>query len=605
MPQFNELPMVSNSKPYVRWWWFSGPLDYQEIATQLNWIAKNGFGGVEIAWVYPYTKIDASEGPEFLDSEFQSYVQFTIEQCKLRNLGCDLTFGTLWPFSGTFIPDEFASKTYEGMSNQRVNRSWEARYAKSEAKILDHLDKQAFAWYSAFLMEHGFKSFSTIQPLSFFCDSWEVEPRKLSYRTFTADFEKKYGYTYNFLTRDPDQRFDYRQLISERILTDFYEPYAQHCKESGAFSRIQCHGAPTDILAAYAKADIPESETLLFNPKFASFAASAAALWKKNIVSSESFTCLYGWVPSPATPPHIKEEQIDDLRCIADAQFAWGINRIVWHGMPYSTTKEPKQFYATTHVGPDSGFAEQLPQFNAYLEEISGILSKGETISSLCILLPLEDQWMLDRLPKNLEKPSSIYWWELQELSIPQPLMQYRPLWFSAEWLNDLSYKENRLLYKDNPIGALYCMSEYMCFSSLEKLSTLCTLGAPIYFSRLPKEPGTKKHASYQNCLSLISAFVPSQTTELKPILRSKTPLDYWCKKDGNIYHLFISHPQMRNLRYPLPHGFAKSVLPQKVQATFYAQNKPYELHLEFPKGSSLLIEINNRLQKVTIRKFN
>ncbi|MGH0054299.1 MAG: hypothetical protein ACQ5SW_12985 [Sphaerochaetaceae bacterium] len=598
--------MATTAKPYVRWWWFSGALDYQDIEAQLEWTKTMGFGGVEVAWVYPYPNTKQEDGPKFLDEDFQSYVQYTLEQCKQKGLGCDLTFGTLWPFSGTFIPEKFTSKTGEGLSTQRVNRNWESRYTQSEAMILDHLDVNALRWYSSYLYEHGFATFVKMGPISLFCDSWEVEPENLSYASLQNDFLKTYGYLYNFSTEDPNQRYDYRALVSERILTQFYQPYAQYCKEIGAFSRVQCHGAPTDILAAYAYVDIPESETLLFDPEFALLAASAAALEHKPIVSSESFSCLYGWVPSPSKPPYIKQEQIDDLRCIADAQFAWGVNRVIWHGMPYSTEQTPHHFYATVHVGPDGNIASELARFNAYLEEISEVLTKGETFSNLCILLPLEDQWMREKIPEALSKPSSTYWWELQELEIPQPLMQYSPLWFSPHWIDDLSYQREQLFYKQTPIGALYCMNEYMSFSSLKRLVRLSVQGAPIYFSQLPKEPGTMRHdEAYRQYLSILSTTPPARTESLRPILQSSTPIDYWCRKDGDTYYIFLSHPAMRNLRYPLPYGYAQSIKPQTVQAVFYSTNNTYSLCLQFPRGESLLVTIKDASQDVTIRPLH
>src|SRR5208283_3112013 len=41
------------SKPYVRWWWIQGPYREPDIVFQLDWVKANGFGGVELAWIYP------------------------------------------------------------------------------------------------------------------------------------------------------------------------------------------------------------------------------------------------------------------------------------------------------------------------------------------------------------------------------------------------------------------------------------------------------------------------------------------------------------------------------------------------------------------------
>ncbi len=588
--------MFSDARPYVRWWWFSGPLEIRAIDEQLDWIASHGFGGVEIAWVYPRKDCKAEEGPRFLDEQFQYYVEYTIRGCKKRNLGCDLTFGTLWPFSGTFIPEQYGTKTLTGEQPQTVDRSWEARYASGPARVLDHLDEKALTWYASHLLEHGFEKFCTIAPLSLFCDSWEVETHNLGFNGFAEAFLAKFGYSYDPKNNSRDQRFDYRCLISQRVLTDFYQPFSTICHQVGATSRVQCHGAPTDMLAAYALVDIPESETLLFDPDFSLLAASAAAMEHKRLVSSETFSCIYGWVPNPATPPGLKAEKIDDLRCVADAQFAWGVNRVVWHGKPYETLDNPNEFYATVHVGPNSALQPYLLPFNAYLATLSEFLSKGEAESRLSILLPLEDQWMQDELPQQKQKPSSRFYWELQELKIPDELLVYRPLWFSPLWLKDLVFAQGLLRYKHRTIDALLCQNEWLTFNSLKHLLELKNLGAPIYFTTIPMQPGTNKHPQYESLTATIRREFP---THLKPLLKSSQPLDFWCRRQDDRYFLFISHPGMRKLRYPLLYDYASTLKPIVVEAVFSTQQNAYALNLEFPRCGSLAFEIDDMHMQV------
>lgn len=588
--------MFSDARPYVRWWWFSGPLDNQAIDEQLDWLACHGFGGVEIAWVYPTKGAKPEDGPYFLDEQFQYYVKHAIKGCKKRNLGCDLTFGTLWPFSGTFIPEKHGTKTLTGEKPQTVDRSWEARYASHPARVLDHLDAKALDWYASHLFEHGFEDFCRLAPLSLFCDSWEVETHNLGFKGFAEAFKARFGYEYNPQDHSTTQRFDYRSLISERVLSDFYQPFNAICHQRGATSRVQCHGAPTDMLSAYALVDIPETETLLFDPDFALLAASAAAMEQKQLVSSETFSCLYGWVPSPASPPGLRTEKIDDLRCVADAQFAWGVNRVVWHGKPYETIKNPNEFYATVHVGPNSALQPYLLPFNAYITKLSELLTQGETESRLSILLPLEDQWMRDELPHNKKKPSSNYWWELQELKVPEALLPYRPLWFSARWVKDLVFEQGKLHYKGRTIDALLCISEWMEYEILASLLHLKAQGAPIHFSTIPKEPGSITHSSFETLTNTIHTDFP---VNLRPMLKTSQPLDFWCRKLEERYILFVSHPHMRNLRYPLPYDYASTLEPIHLDAVFSTRQSSYALTLDFPKCGSLAFEIDDRSKLV------
>ena len=109
--------------------------------------------------------------------------------------------------------------------------------------------------------------------------------------------------------------------------------------------------------------DIPESEAILFPPPFSRIAASAAALSGKPVVSAETFTCLYGFVTRANLEPYRywHKEQVADLKLLADALFAQGVNQIVWHGMPFNGPGGRNEFYASVHVGPDAAFAAELP----------------------------------------------------------------------------------------------------------------------------------------------------------------------------------------------------------------------------------------------------
>ena len=208
-------------------------------------------------------------------------------------------------------------------------------------------------------------------PSALFCDSLEIETRRLWDPKLWDRFAERFGYRLEDLEDqiddDPDLRYDYRTMIAEAILHEFYEEFAAICRRHGAFSRVQCHGAPTDLLAAYAAVDIPESEAILFPPPFSRIAASAAALSGKPAVSAETFTCLYGFVTRTNLEPYRywHKEQVADLKLLADALFANGVNQIVWHGMPFNGPAGRNEFYASVHVGPDCAFAAELPAFNA------------------------------------------------------------------------------------------------------------------------------------------------------------------------------------------------------------------------------------------------
>ena len=68
--------MYTSSKPYTRWWWFAGDIRDDVIRAQLDWVNQNGFGGVEIAWVYPQE--GAGPGPQWLSPEWSRQVAYAM-----------------------------------------------------------------------------------------------------------------------------------------------------------------------------------------------------------------------------------------------------------------------------------------------------------------------------------------------------------------------------------------------------------------------------------------------------------------------------------------------------------------------------------------------
>ena len=153
-----------------------------------------------------------------------------------------------------------------------------------------------------------------------------------------SQFEDRFGYSlspYLRLDKYPQVRDDYRKFIAEVICREFYREFTAICHDLGTYSRVQCHGAPTDLLSAYAAVDVPESESLLFPPRFSRIPASAAALASKPVVSAETFTCIYGFASRTFQLPRwlLKKEQPADLKLLVDGLIANGVNQVVWHGI--------------------------------------------------------------------------------------------------------------------------------------------------------------------------------------------------------------------------------------------------------------------------------
>lgn len=588
----------SDSKPLTRWWWFSGPINEKDIDFQLSWLKNNGFGGVEIAWVYPLP--ESPEGPAWLSRELSDKIRHTKERARSLGLACDFTFGTLWPFGGSMVSEEDASKDFYGTSKQRIRKSWEAR-TYPETFVLDHMNEGAFLRYAEkmgnFLPLDGKKQ-------CLFCDSFEVATEDLWAKGFENDFKSAFGYDIvpfmDDLDSSPGARYDYRKLVSEMLLENFFSPFARWCREHNSFSRVQVHGAPVDILEGYATCDVPESEAVLFDPHFSQLAASSAALAGKKYVTAETFTCLYGWKGWPGPGQHQREEKTGDLKLLADAMLANGINKIIWHGMPYNPEGGKNSFYASVHVGPDASFAGDLPALNGYMRKISDFLLEGKPYFQCAVMLPVEDAWMEGELENILKRPSAKYHWEFHYQRMLEELWGHRPCWITAPFLKRAEVRDGFTVIGNLEFDFIYVDCQYMDFEELDALISLAQKGARICLKQIPEQPGFIASPAYEKAITKLASFENvsdniKKSSTLPPLFATSNKLkpEYWCRKTGDGINVFMANPATRAISYPMPYGLSDGTTEVKMEldAAFLGQKKTIDI--SFKKGASIMLQLS------------
>jgi hypothetical protein len=593
------ISLYRNSKPYTRWWWFSGQIRKKDIVDQLRWLKKNGFGGVEVAWIYPLP--DSRPGPRWLSREWTKLVAFTKRRSTGLGLGCDFTFGTLWPFGGSIVRRPDAALTYRGVSAQRLDRSWEIPHS-SPGYILNHLSRKALGNYSR-KMATALKPALRGKSSALFCDSWEVETRGLWTRGFDKRFRRVYGYDVRGympkIDSYPDVRYDYRKLLANYVLNEFYRPFTKICHRLNAISRVQCHGAPTDLIAAYAAVDVPESEAILFDPSFSRFAASAAALSNKTIVSAETFTCLYGWKPYPKPGPYHKMEKVQDLKLLADAMFANGVNFIVWHGMPFNPAGSSNEFYATVHVGPDSAFASCIISFNQYLKRISRMMRRGKVYTDIAVYLPLEEAWMKNKLPVKLQKISSRYYWEHQETKISEELKGFQPLWISSYFLRQADYRQGKLRCGTAKFDMLYIAAKYLANDALRHILRLARRGCPVSLRTIPHQPGHVKSDDYGRMLGELLS-LSNVRRSFKgprspiPLIQGKEIPEFWVRQIKEKLLIFFAYPMTKSVTYPMPYQRPVKKI-YHMPLTINYNGKHRKITLKFKPYRSIMVSISNK----------
>ncbi len=587
-----------SARPYTRWWWFSGKINEEDVKYQLDWLKENYFGGVEIAWIYPLPGSDP--GPKWLSQEWSDIVAFAKGYAEKIGLGCDFTFGSLWPFGGPIVDEMDASRNFLGLSEQRIKKSWAERDSPP-SYVLNHLDRASLSRYAGKMGAALFDALN-IGPSALFCDSWEVDTDMLWTDGFDVSFAQRFGYDVSpymqKLDEFPDIRYDYRKLLSDYVLNEFYIPYTNNCNLLKGISRVQCHGAPTDLVAAYAAANIPESEAILFDPHFSQFASSAATLTGKTVVSAESFTCLYGWKRYPGPGDFQNHEHVADMKLVADALFANGINLIIWHGMPYNPKGGNNRFYASVHVGPDSCFIDELPAFNRYLERISSFMRLGQNFTDIAVYLPLEDNWMKSVLPEKLRRPSAKYFWELHYQRIPENLVGYRPTWISNYFLKDAQYRKDGLHCGRAVFSSLYIDVEWLDHEALLNILCLAEKGLPICLKKRPNQPGLKKNPDFDKNLAKLLEHHNVRADLLKinklpPLVAGEEIPEFFCRISKEAAFIFFAHPKTKELKYPMKYGQSLCEKSIEIPIKVHIFNNNINVRLVFEPYQSILLRIN------------
>ena len=591
----------AEGKPYTRWWWFAEHISKDDVRYQLEWLREQGFGGVEIAWVYPMEGDSTTPRPAWLSKEWAEPVNYAKHVADSLGMGCDFTYGTLWPFNSYTIPEQYRTHSFykkEGEADRTI--TWEH---PRMAYIMNHLDRNAFDYYAA-EMNEGLKDAYKGSKSGLFVDSWEVETRQLWTDGFGEKFEERFGYKVEpymddlYKAGNEDIYYDYMSLMSDYVIDEFYRPFTENAHSQGAFSRSQCGGAPADLLSAFMVVDVPETEAILYEPNYGRIPASAAALAGGDVVTSETFTCIYGWQKWGGKGPYQEREQVADMRLVADALFANGTNQIIWHGTPFigkNQTKDENYFYASVYVGRDAYFVDQLKAFNDYMARVSRYMRRGTTYSDVALYLPLEDSWMGVELPEELQMPWVWGEYELRYEWAPDYLAGYQPLWVNAKVLREGEFEDGILRYGAVEFTSLVVDVEWLDIEALREVVRLAEEGLPVVMAREPKQPGKNKSEEFQALYKQLMAFENASQTmdvvEQKPLVEGENLPDFWCRRDGDDLYIFFANPAAQRLTYPLRYGQAFEDKGSKREVIINTDAGARPLTLEFKPNESLMVK--------------
>ncbi len=589
--------VARDSRPKVRWWWLSGPFTKRDIASQLAWVAAAGFGGVELAWIDPSWLEEPERSaprPAFLSAEWSDLVATAETEASALGLSCDFTFGSAWPFGGTWVTAADGAQTFDGVSGERLRGSWEEEPG-AEVRVVNHLSASALRRYAGPLLA-ALGPALTGHRSALFCDSLEIATEQLWSAELWDRFAERFGYRLEpfaaRLDEERDVRYDYRKLRGEVIREEFYEAFVEICHDAGAEARAQCHGAPTDLLAAYAAVDIPESEALLFPPEFSRIAASAAAWAGRTVVSAEAFTCLHGFPGWDESADELwQEETAGDLKLLADTLFAHGVNQLVWHGMPYRPEGGEQEFYAAVHVGPDSSFSPELPALNGYFATVCRALREGKPVAGLGIWLPFEDSLMQDRIPQEERTPGANFEWEMRKARQPTKWHGFAPVWVSHAFLRDAEVAaDGAITSRHLTVQAVLVDCEWLDTESLNELTRLGEAGGRVIWEGRPQQPGHRKDPLFDQELSSFQ----DRHADILPLLTGTDLPPYQARDVEGDLQLFFAHPSAALIQYPMVHRLFQKALPTTRQALVRWAGREVLVPLQFGLNDPVLVTVSS-----------
>jgi hypothetical protein len=277
-----------------------------------------------------------------------------------------------------------------GRTGQQVKRA----AVGSEGFVIDHLSPAAVANHLAAVGDRLLSAFdASTKPYAMFSDSLESYGASWT-DDLPQEFQRRRGY--DLLDHLPALfaegsagaaiRFDWARTLSELVDDRYLKTINAWARDRGTRLRAQVYGLPPPTLSSNAHVDLPEGEGADWR-RFNStrWATSAAHIYKRNVVSSETWTWLHS--PSWAATPL-------DMKVEVDRHFLQGVNQIIGHGWPYSPPQvvEPGwAFYAAASFNDHNPWYPVMPAVTRYVHRVSAMLREGRPDSAVSIYLPTED----------------------------------------------------------------------------------------------------------------------------------------------------------------------------------------------------------------------
>lgn len=91
--------VVTENRPFVRWWWLGSAVDEEGLKYNLDEFAEKGLGGVEITPIYGVKGNEAND-IQYLSPRWMDMLEYTVATSDSLGMQVDMNNGTGWPFGG-------------------------------------------------------------------------------------------------------------------------------------------------------------------------------------------------------------------------------------------------------------------------------------------------------------------------------------------------------------------------------------------------------------------------------------------------------------------------------------------------------------------------
>jgi len=530
------------------------------------------------------TKIEVTNVRQKEGAMLQSVVAYS-EKGEKIDLTTKVTDGTL-----DWTTPEGTWKLYalfNGKTMQKVKRAAPG----GEGLVMDHYSEKAVTAYLN-MFETAFLKSKCPMPNTFFNDSYEVYGADWT-STLLDEFAKRRGYRLQdylpAFSGEGDKdiiarvRCDYRETVSDLLLTNFTKTWTNWAHKMGSITRNQAHGSPGNLIDLYGTVDIPECESFGFtpfpipgyradsgdyklsdsDPMVQKFASSAAHITGKKYASSESFTWL---------TEHFKTS-LFQCKAELDQLLTSGVNHVYFHGTPYSPKDAPWpgwQFYAAVNFSSYNTIFKAMPDFTSYIARSQSFLQEGEPDNEILLYWPIYDTWNSDSGNAFLAFAinSSRNWMKPTNFSILA--RQLRTKGYDFDYISDNFIGQSKVVngliktpgttYKTLIVPPC----KYMPVETLRNLVRLMNDGANVIFmDKLPEDvPGLGNLVRRRNQLQQILTVLPVKSFDqdnAAPMEKGKLitgknidKLLSYC----NVYHETLSLEGLRYIRRKNATGF-------------------------------------------------